>query len=172
MVRDWKVLCTIAMLAAPPALVGAASSAGAESTPTAAQPPALAETPPASSGAHELPPPQLRLPTALHQAFAAILQEEAARIRDLEARFVGAADPNGALEIERQMAALKSGTELRLMEARARVAREAGHFEDAAMIEAAITEMTTAQARAAAVPVIGTPSQSRSDADRDHGKAQ
>jgi hypothetical protein len=80
-------------------------------------------------------------PHALSQELAAVLAEETVRLRELEARFAAAADASAALVAEREIAALKMGTEERLMEAQARCARADGRLEDAAKIEAAIAEM-------------------------------
>jgi hypothetical protein len=146
----------IVLLAGSLALIGTAGAATAQDALDPAAAPDAALT-------------VAQTPTALALELSAVLQDEAARLRELEASFGAAADASSALAVEREIAAVKSVTEIRLMRVQARHAREAGRLEAAVRIEAAIAELTTASARPATPPPITPRAEPRDDGQRREG---
>jgi len=81
-------------------------------------------------------------PTPRTHALRAVLDAEQAQLAELQGRLESAPDTDAALAIQREIEQVKQQTEIDLLAAQARFAREAGQEEQAVAIEAAITELT------------------------------
>lgn len=88
--------------------------------------------------------------TPCQQAIQALLEQEAARLAELEARVPAAADAAAFLSLQREIEQVKQDTELQVMRTQAEFARLEGRVEQAERIEAALAEM--AAPRPAAAP--------------------
>jgi hypothetical protein len=75
------------------------------------------------------------------------LDSERSQLAALHERFLRAATPAAALEVQREIERLKADTEIALLRIQATWARRAGKIEAATRIEAAITELTTPRER-------------------------
>ncbi len=143
------------------------SAAGATAAPAPLVPPLpenMAEIEAIESGELVLEPaPAAAGPRALSSEMAEIetaIAAEREQVARLAASLRGAADDAAALALEREIEAVKQGTEIAVLRIQARYAREAGREEQAQAIEAAVARMTAAlgwTAAAAAAPVAPTP---------------
>ncbi len=76
------------------------------------------------------------------QAIQAVLDQEAARLAELEVRVKAAAGNEAQLALEREIERVKEDAELQILRVQADFARREGRVEQAAMIEALLAEMT------------------------------
>jgi hypothetical protein len=76
------------------------------------------------------------------QVLNAVMANQKAQLAELEGRLASAPDATAALEVQREIEQVKQQTEIDLLAAQARLAREAGQEQQAAAIESAIGELT------------------------------
>jgi hypothetical protein len=105
----------------------------------AAQPAGQAPTGIPAEPANALPRPE----TPRMKVLSAVLAAQQAQLAVLQDRLSTAPDATAALEIQREIERVKQQTEIDLLTAQARLAREAGQEQQAVAIEAAIGEMTS-----------------------------
>lgn len=130
---------TVAPVAAAPVLPDLPENAAEiEALKAGATPDAPVE--PSSEAAAEEPTREL---TPRTHALRAALDAEQAQLAELQARLETAPDADAALAVQRDIERVKQQTEIDLLTAQARFAREAGQEQQAVAIEAAITELTS-----------------------------
>ena len=81
----------------------------------------------------------------LNREIRELLLREMAEVARLTAQVKTLQDPIAALDLQRQISALKTGTQITILEAQGKFARQEGHIERANEIDAAVTLMKSRQ---------------------------